>query len=78
MVIFVALDLASPNGSFFARLSQAHAISGTLAVILMSLGLAGILYRAERRFIMVEPDSALMLVAYVLSIWIMYSLSAPG
>ena len=72
MVIFLILDLASPSGSIFAGLSPAHAISGTLAVVLMSLGLASILYRAERRFFMVEPDSALMLVAYALSIWILY------
>ena len=38
----------------------------------MGLGLASILYRAERRFLMVEPDSALMLVVYALSIWIVY------
>jgi cation:H+ antiporter len=72
MIIFLMLDLASPSGSIFAGLSPAHAISGTLAVVLMSLGLASILYRAERRFFMVEPDSALMIVVYALSIWIMY------
>jgi cation:H+ antiporter len=72
MVIFVALDLATPSGSIFGGLSPAHAISGTLDVVLMSLGLASILYRAERRFFMVEPDSVLMLVVYALSIWIVY------
>ncbi len=72
MVIFLVLDMASPSGSIFAGLSPVHAISGILAVVLMSLGLASILYRAERRFFMVEPDSALMLVAYALSIWIVY------
>lgn len=72
MVIFLILDLASPSGSIFAALSPVHAISGILAVVLMSLGLASILYRAERRFFMLEPDSALMLAAYALSIWIVY------
>lgn len=78
MVIFVVLDLATPSGSIFGGLSPAHAISGTLAVVLMSLGLASILYRAERQFFMVEPDSALMLVVYALSIWIMYMHSGVG
>lgn len=72
MAIFLVLDLASPSGSIFAGLSPDHAIAGMLAVVLMSLGLASILYRAERRFFMVEPASALMLVAYALSIWIVY------
>lgn len=78
MVIFVVLDLASPSGSIFGELSPAHAISGTLAVVLMSLGLASILYRAERRFFMVEPDSILILVVYALSIWIVYMHSGVG
>ena len=78
MVIFVALDLAAPSGSIFASLNPAHAISGLLAVVLMGLGLAGILYRAERRFLMVEPDSALMLLVYALSIWLVYSHSGGG
>ncbi|HUY18031.1 MAG TPA: hypothetical protein VMV15_02285 [Candidatus Binataceae bacterium] len=73
MIIFVALDLASPSGSVFQRLNPIHAISATLAVILMSLGLASILYRAERRFLMIEPDSALMLAVYLLAIWILYA-----
>jgi cation:H+ antiporter len=73
MIIFVALDLATPAGSIFQGLSPIHAISATLAVILMSLGLASIMYRAERRFLMVEPDSALMLAVYVLAIWILYA-----
>jgi cation:H+ antiporter len=76
MVIFLLLDLATPSGSIFAALSPIHAISGTLAVVLMSLGLAGILYRAERRFLMLEPDSALMLAGYALSIWIVYERGA--
>jgi cation:H+ antiporter len=75
MVIFVALDLAAPRTPIFAALSPLHAISGALAVILMSLGLAAILYRAERRLVMLEPDSALMLVAYLLAIWLLYALS---
>lgn len=73
MVIFFALDVTSPAGSIFSALDPVHAISGALGVILMTLGLAGIVYRAERRFMMIEPDSALMLVAYLLAIWLVYT-----
>jgi cation:H+ antiporter len=73
MVIFFALDIASPAGSIFSALDPVHAVSGALGVILMTLGLAGIVYRAERRFMMIEPDSALMLVAYLLAIWLVYT-----
>jgi cation:H+ antiporter len=38
----------------------------------MSLGLGAIVYRAKRRFAMLEPDSLLVLVAYLLGIWTLY------
>ena len=43
-----------------------------VVAFLMSLGLAAIVYRAERRFAMIEPDSLLMVVVYVLGIWLLY------
>jgi cation:H+ antiporter len=42
----------------------------------MGLGLAAIVYRAKRRFAMLEPDSLLMLVAYGAALWILYRHSA--
>jgi cation:H+ antiporter len=63
MAIFLALDLAQPS-SIFAALDPAHALSGLAAVILMSLGIAAIVYRAKRRFAMLEPGSLLILAAY--------------
>jgi cation:H+ antiporter len=77
MVIFLALDLAQP-GSLFAALDPSHALSGLFAVLLMSLGLAAIVYRAQRRFAMIEPGSVLMLVTYVAAIWVLYRHSLAG
>lgn len=71
MAIFLPLDLVQP-GSLFDSLDSAHAVSGAFSVVLMSLGLAAIVYRAKRRFTMLEPSSALMLVAYVLGIWLLF------
>ena len=77
MAIFLALDLAQP-GAIFAALDPAHVISALLAVILMGQGLAAIVYRAERRFAMLEPSSLLMLVTYALGIWLLYVRSTGG
>jgi len=79
MALFVALDLAQP-GSLFAVLDPSHAVSGLFAVVLMTLGLAAIVYRAERRFGMLEPNSLLMLLAYGVALWLLYrqSQGAPG
>ena len=72
MAVFFALDLAQP-GNVFAALDPSHAMSGLFAVVLMSLGLAAIVYRAKRRFAMLEPGSVLMLVGYALGVWLLWS-----
>lgn len=77
MAIFFPVDLVQP-GSLFAALDPNHALSGLFAVVLMSLGLAAIVYRAKLRFAMLEPDSLLMLVAYVVGLWLLYEQSAGG
>jgi cation:H+ antiporter len=41
----------------------------------MALGIAAIVYRAERRFSLLEPDSALMIAFYAASAWILYARS---
>ena len=66
MLIFLALDLAEPSRSIFAVVDPAHVLSGLFGVVLMSLGLAAIVYRAERRFAMIEPGSLLMILVYLL------------
>jgi cation:H+ antiporter len=75
MALLLPLDLAQP-GSLFAALDPAHAISALFAIVLMSLGLAAVVYRAERRFAMLEPDSLLILVAYGAAIGVMYAYAA--
>lgn len=72
MAIFFGLDLAHPGGSLFAAVSPVHAITGLFGILLTSLGLAAIVYRAERRFAMVEPDSLAIVVAYVAGLWLLY------
>jgi cation:H+ antiporter len=75
MAIFFVLDLAEP-GSFFAALDSRHALSGLFAVVMMCLGLAAIVYRAEKRFAMIEPGAILMVAAYLLAIGVLYG-TAP-
>lgn len=72
MTIFLFLNLAQPGTSIFAGLDPNHALAALIAVILMSLGLAAIVYRAEQRFAMLEPDSVLILFAYVLGVVLLY------
>jgi cation:H+ antiporter len=78
MVIFAALDLAHGPGPIFAAIDPLHAATGLFGVLLMSLGLAAIVYRAERRFALLEPDSALMIFAYVLAMWFLRARTGGG
>jgi cation:H+ antiporter len=78
MLIFLALDLAEPHRAIFATLDPGHALSGLFGVVLMSLGLAAIVYRAERRFAMVEPDSLLIFVVYLLALALLYTQVVGG
>jgi cation:H+ antiporter len=77
MAILLALDLAQPGASIFSVVSPHHALSGLFAVSLMGLGLAAIVYRAERRFRMIEPDSITMLFLYAMALAVLYGVSVP-
>lgn len=77
MAIFFILDLTQP-GSLFATLDPSHAMTGLFAVVLMSLGLMAIVYRARRRLAVLEPNSLLMVIVYGAAIWALYSHAAGG
>lgn len=70
--ILLWLDLAHPGASIFGDANPAHLLSIVFGVLLMALGLAAIVYRAKKRFAMLEPDSALIIVVYALAIWLLY------
>jgi len=75
MAILFVLDLVQP-GSLFAALDPGHVVSGLAAVVLMSLGVAAIAYRAKKRFAMLEPDSLLIVITYCGALLLLYQHSA--
>jgi cation:H+ antiporter len=72
MSILLWVDLAYPGASIFVDASPAHLLSLVSGIVLMALGLAAIVYRAKKRFAMLEPDSALIVLAYALAIGVLY------
>ena len=38
----------------------------------MHVGLMGIIYHAEKRFLLVETDGLLMIVGYELGMWVLF------
>jgi cation:H+ antiporter len=72
MAAFFFADLAYREGSLLSSVSSAHALTALWSILMMNIGLMGIIYRAERRFMLIEPDSLLMIVAYVLGLWLLF------
>ncbi|MDZ7630153.1 MAG: hypothetical protein U5K74_02040 [Gemmatimonadaceae bacterium] len=72
MTIFLAMNLAAPGTSIFASLDRSHVLSALIAMILMALGIASIVFRAKRRFAIVEPGSVLMVIVYVVGVVSLY------
>ncbi len=72
MAAFVFVDLAFGGGGIFAAVSSSHAVTALWAILMMNIGLMGIMYRAERRFALVEPDGLLMVVSYGIGLWLLF------
>jgi cation:H+ antiporter len=71
MVVFFAMDLASPV-SVFSRLEPVLTLSGGLAVCLMLLGLVTITHR-RRLYLLPDLGGGILLASYGLAIWVVYA-----
>ncbi len=78
MVIFATLDFATTD-SLLHSVSGTHAITATCVLITTSVGLLSILYNAEKRWWVFEPDSALIALMVLGSLYLVfvYSHAAP-
>jgi cation:H+ antiporter len=72
MAAFFFVDVAYRRAPLFDAVDEAHALTAVWSMLLMAIGLMGIVYRAERRFLMAEPDSLLMIAAYALGLWLLF------
>ena len=72
MAAFLFADLAYRGGDLLSNLSSVHALTALWSILMMNIGLMGIIYRAEKRFILIEPDSLLMIVSYIVGLWLLF------
>jgi cation:H+ antiporter len=72
MAAFLFADLAYRDGGLLESVSSAHALTALWSILMMNIGLMGIIYRAEKRFLLIEPDSLLMIISYVLGLWLLF------
>jgi cation:H+ antiporter len=74
MAAFLFADLAYRDGSLLGSVSSAHALTALWSILMMNVGLMGIIYRAEKRFLLIEPDGFLMIVGYGLGMWLLFQM----
>lgn len=72
MAAFLFADLAYRDGGLLGSISPAHALTALWSILMMNIGLMGIIYRAEKRFLLIEPDSLLMIASYMLGLWLLF------
>ncbi|GMV48503.1 MAG: hypothetical protein L6Q34_02215 [Nitrospira sp.] len=72
MAAFVFADLAYRGGPLLAVIDSAHALTALWAILMMNVGLMGIMYRVEKRYLLIEPDSLVMIVAYLGGLWLLF------
>mgnify|MGYP002381980162 CR=1 FL=1 len=73
MAAFFFADLTYQQGGILSTVSSTHALTALWSIVMMNIGLMGIIYRAERWFRLIEPDSLLMIIVYVLGLWLLFN-----
>jgi cation:H+ antiporter len=72
MAAFFFVDIAYRSGPLFNALSDAHAMTALWSILLMCIALMGIIYRVEKRYLLIEPDSFLIILGYCLGLWLLF------
>jgi cation:H+ antiporter len=72
MAAFFFVDVAYRSGPLFKAVSDAHALTALWGILMMSVALMGIIYRVEKRYLLIEPDSLAIILGYCLGLWLLF------
>ena len=79
MVILSIDDLAYRGGPLFSAVSQNHAITGTIAVIMTGIVIVSLMYRLEKKTALrMGWDALALMLAYLVNIALLYRLRGRG
>ena len=76
MTVFVLLDAAYGRGPILGAVSPVHALTALVAVGLMGIAVAALVYRAKGRSRLREPASALIILGYAVGLVLIFLRSA--
>jgi cation:H+ antiporter len=71
MVILAVVDLFQA-GPLFTALSPAHAVTAAWVILITAVAVMGLLYRAEKRYWLFEPDASLVIVMVLAALVTLY------
>lgn len=74
MCVMFFADVAYRPGSLLNAVNNTHAVTALVGILLMNVGLMGIIYRAKKRFPLIEPGGVLIVVGYLLGMWMLFRL----
>jgi len=79
MVILAIDDLVYPDGPLFAAVSQNHAITGMIAVIMTGIVVVSLMYRLEKKTALrIGWDALALVLAYLVNVLLLYAMRAQG
>ena len=69
--ILSIVDVATP-GSILATASLTHLVTATAVIIVTAVATVGLLYHAEKRILLIEPDALLMILLILGALYLVY------
>lgn len=79
MVILAIDDIVYTQGPLFSAVSQNHAITGTIAVIMTGIVIVSLMYRLEKKTALrIGWDALALILAYLVNIVLLYRLRGNG
>jgi cation:H+ antiporter len=71
MVILAVVDLFQA-GPLFTELSPAHAVTAAWVILITAVAVLGLVYRAEKRYWLFEPDASLIILMVLTALVVLY------
>jgi cation:H+ antiporter len=71
MVVLAVVDLFQP-GPLFSVVSESHAVTAGWVILVTAVAVLGLLYRAEKRYWLLEPDASLVILLVLSAFGMLY------
>lgn len=79
ILILAIDDVFYTKGSLLANVSISHAVTGFMAVLMTGIAVVSLIYRLERKtFLRLGWDAIAIFIAYLVNIYLLYSLRGKG